>query len=337
MPPSKPPKGSVPTVLAWRKAIAASDLPATARHVAGTLANDFKADATNAHPGTSALVAGTGLARSTVLAQLKVLEKQGWIICTRKGGSMPGGRKMASVWKGVIPGQLTLDLSTDRYDSPTGTTAGLVQLSDPTGTTAGPLYVDLHVVKPRRKTILAAAAAVGCGQTPPPRDLYEAISNALPSATTPEEIDRIAAAGPIDLPTLAERCTKLVRVPRSQMPQWVAAVAATEGATMNATELDELLDIVIGPFGSLTIGELEDWRELLVHDIYLEARTVLLSFSRRPHDPAISVAAYTIARSERKAARTPGSLNLPYRPPEPQVNPDIVSAELQRARAELTG
>ena len=70
-------------LFAWRAAITRSGLPATARHVALTLALHMDDQGGSCWPSNSTLQAETGLSRNTILGAVRTLEQAGWVTVHR--------------------------------------------------------------------------------------------------------------------------------------------------------------------------------------------------------------------------------------------------------------
>lgn len=87
----------------WTSAIADSDLAATSRHVALTFALHLNRRDRSAYPGAAKLAEETGLHLSTVKRALADLEARGWLVCEQRGGSIKGGKRLATVWACAIP------------------------------------------------------------------------------------------------------------------------------------------------------------------------------------------------------------------------------------------
>lgn len=95
-----------PVVVTWRGAIALSDLPRTSRAVAWALANYMNERGESAFPSVVRLCGDVGsesgggpASKSTVIAALRLLEKEGWLESVRRGG----GRGNRSEWQARIP------------------------------------------------------------------------------------------------------------------------------------------------------------------------------------------------------------------------------------------
>jgi Helix-turn-helix domain len=82
----------------WRSAIADSDLPPTARHVALTLALHMNERGDSCFPSLTRLERETGLSRSGIAKHLNVLEREGWLVRDR------GGPKHSTRYTALIPG-----------------------------------------------------------------------------------------------------------------------------------------------------------------------------------------------------------------------------------------
>jgi hypothetical protein len=67
------------TVIAWRDAVVASDLPASSRLVLLVLSTHMNAAGGSCHPGTRRLAQESGLSRNTVLDALKACIDDGWL------------------------------------------------------------------------------------------------------------------------------------------------------------------------------------------------------------------------------------------------------------------
>ncbi len=106
---------SVGPLYDWTSAIADSDLAPTSRHVALTFALHLNRRDRSAFPGAAKLADETGLHLSTVKRALADLEARGWLVCEQRGGSLRGGRRLATVWSCAIP------------DDPTGSAEHRVQ------------------------------------------------------------------------------------------------------------------------------------------------------------------------------------------------------------------
>lgn len=87
----------------WRAAIGQSDLPSTARLVAFAMGMYMSEMGVSAYPSAAELAQVTGLGISTVRQYRGMLEEEGWVICVRRGGVMPGGKHVASEYRAAIP------------------------------------------------------------------------------------------------------------------------------------------------------------------------------------------------------------------------------------------
>lgn len=99
------------------------------RAVLITIADAANRDGENAHPGLNAMIEGSGYSRSTVLAAVARLERDGWIETTDRGG----GRGQATVYKVITD----ITKIVQRLD-PFGTER--VQPLDPFASGNGPIH-----------------------------------------------------------------------------------------------------------------------------------------------------------------------------------------------------
>ncbi|WP_198020300.1 helix-turn-helix domain-containing protein [Nocardioides sp. J54] len=91
--------------LDWMKDLRGADLTPAEFKVLVILATYTDKNMLNAHPGTKRLVEDTGLARSTVIAALGVLQERGWIRMTEQGGNQ-FGKGIANVYSIHTPTRL---------------------------------------------------------------------------------------------------------------------------------------------------------------------------------------------------------------------------------------
>lgn len=89
--------------LDWMKDLRGAGLSSAEFRVLVVLATYSDKNMLNAHPGVKRLVEDTGLARSTVIAALGVLQERGWIRMTEQGGNQ-FGKGIANVYSIHTPG-----------------------------------------------------------------------------------------------------------------------------------------------------------------------------------------------------------------------------------------
>jgi hypothetical protein len=94
---------SVPFRLLWQKAIVASALSATQRHVALTLALHMDAEGGSCWPSVQTLAAETGLSDRAVQKALAALGAAGFVAIDRLGGRRPGGGYVSNRYLATLP------------------------------------------------------------------------------------------------------------------------------------------------------------------------------------------------------------------------------------------
>lgn len=90
----------------WRSAIADSDLPPTTRHVLLTLSCYMNERGGSAYPGSARIAHDSGLHRDTVKDHLAQATDKGWIRVLQQGGSISGGKRLATEYVASVPGVL---------------------------------------------------------------------------------------------------------------------------------------------------------------------------------------------------------------------------------------
>lgn len=94
--------GTVSPLFTWRTSITESGLSAVARHVALTLALYMSDKGDSAFPSMETLADDTGLAKSTVVKAIRILEEAGYLIVMRAPGKR-GGRTRVNHYRATIP------------------------------------------------------------------------------------------------------------------------------------------------------------------------------------------------------------------------------------------
>ena len=94
------------------RAIAASDLEGTTRHVAFTLGLHFSRAGDSCWPSLETLARESGLNVSTVKRHLTVLRVSGWLLVL-SGGSPKGGERTSNRYEAAIPARWSLTGGTE--------------------------------------------------------------------------------------------------------------------------------------------------------------------------------------------------------------------------------
>ena len=131
----------------WRSAIADSELPPPARHVALALSLYMNERGASAFPGGELLAKDTGYSLRTVRAMLKLLETTGYVHVVFRGGSPAGGKRQASVYQASVPGTTSegaapVEISTTGAgDAPVNTSTSEPYSSVQTGAGDAPVHL----------------------------------------------------------------------------------------------------------------------------------------------------------------------------------------------------
>jgi DNA-binding transcriptional MocR family regulator len=102
----------VSSKFSWERAIAASDLEGTTRHVAFTLGLHFSRAGDSCWPSLETLARESGLNVSTVKRHLTVLRVRGWLLVL-SGGSPKGGERTSNRYEAAIPARWSLTGGTE--------------------------------------------------------------------------------------------------------------------------------------------------------------------------------------------------------------------------------
>ena len=105
----------VSSKFSWERAIAASDLEGTTRHVAFTLGLHFSRAGDSCWPSLETLARESGLNVSTVKRHLTVLRVSGWLLVL-SGGSPKGGERTSNRYEAAIPARWSLTGGTEGHD-----------------------------------------------------------------------------------------------------------------------------------------------------------------------------------------------------------------------------
>jgi hypothetical protein len=109
----------------WRTAIAKSDLPPTARHVALTLSLYMNERGGSAWPSLSTLAGDSGLSTRSIMRAIRVLEREHYLLCEKRPGT-------STLYTATAPTQVSFD------DSLTGVTVSPPSQWHPTPDTESP-------------------------------------------------------------------------------------------------------------------------------------------------------------------------------------------------------
>ena len=96
------PRHTLRPLYTWRTAVAQSDLTASEKHVALTLALFMNEVGGSAFPGAELLATYTSLSVRTVRSTLKSLVGKGWLTIVEHGG-IKGGRRRANAYEATTP------------------------------------------------------------------------------------------------------------------------------------------------------------------------------------------------------------------------------------------
>lgn len=102
----------VSSKFSWERAVAASDLDPTSRHVAFTLGLHFSRAGDSCWPSMETLAAESGLNLSTIKRHLTILREAGWLIVI-PGGSPKGGTRTSNRYEAAIPPRWSLTGGTE--------------------------------------------------------------------------------------------------------------------------------------------------------------------------------------------------------------------------------
>jgi len=91
-------------LFSWRGAIADSDLAPTTRHVLLTLSTYMNERGGSAFPGSARLAHDSGLHQDTVKTHLRDAVDRGWLRVVAPGGSLAGGKRLATQYAASVPG-----------------------------------------------------------------------------------------------------------------------------------------------------------------------------------------------------------------------------------------
>ena len=101
--------GSISFVFSWRDQVSRSDLPASSKHVALTLALFMSEAGDSCFPAIKTIAGRMSCAESTVKTHLRVLQKAGWIVKTHQGGSERDGKRTSNRYEAAVPNTLPLE------------------------------------------------------------------------------------------------------------------------------------------------------------------------------------------------------------------------------------
>lgn len=231
-------------IITWRTAVARSDLPATRRHVALTLALWMNEMGGSAFPSATTLADATGLSERTIRASLQHLVQARWLDLVERGG-VRGQRRRANSYQATIPpGPPTpvtpatpagVPPSTPATDDTTPATDD----NDPCNSCT-PVVQELPMNSPppcaadapreiAARAILAdlrAAVATNLGMTLPPvttsahGQLNAACGDILRHATTPDEAEALPDQVPRRVAEFARRFPTATCTPMALAKHW---------------------------------------------------------------------------------------------------------------------
>lgn len=95
---------TIAPLFTWRSAIAESDLAPTTRHVLLTLSTYMNERGGSAYPGAARLAKDSGLHIDTVKDHLRKADVAGWLKVVMPGGSIAGGKRLATEYVASVPG-----------------------------------------------------------------------------------------------------------------------------------------------------------------------------------------------------------------------------------------
>lgn len=96
-------RSAAATRFEWERALLASNLPSTRRHVLLTLGVYMNADGSGARPGIARLVDGTGLRDRAIRGHLSAAVDAGWLELVSRGHRRGDGRARASEYRATTP------------------------------------------------------------------------------------------------------------------------------------------------------------------------------------------------------------------------------------------